>query len=243
MHIENLLKRGVTHENHCEDAVFHTAISDVWHVGAVMDGCSSAKESYFAASLISKLIAKACKTIPYLNKVQPHLSITELSPKSLGEFILNQVFEGLKEAHNQFLLDEIELLSTLIISIVHRTNRSAWINISGDGFIAINDELIEIDQNNTPDYMAYHLDMKYDDWLTKHTKTFEIDNFEKLHISSDGIQKFVDKKGSIVRGRSIPHSLLSIKTNSEQSLKDAYFVLTEKQNLSPFDDIGVIRFE
>lgn len=243
MQIESLLKKGITHENYCEDAVFHTSIAEGWYIGAVFDGCSSAKESYFAATLMAKLVSKACKTLPYLSKIQPEFKLAETSPKIIGEFILNQVFEGFKKAHNQFLLDEIELLSTIILAVAHGTHRIGWINISGDGFIAINDELIEIDQNNVPDYLSYHLNLGFDEWLKDHTKSYEIDRFEKLHIATDGISKFIDKKGALNKNRSITQALLSVKTNSEQSLKDAYDHLTQKQKLSPFDDIGIIRFE
>lgn len=243
MQIEKLLKRGSNHETYCEDAAFHTSLAEGWYVGAVMDGCSSAKESYFASTLFSKLVAKACKTVPYLNKIQPDFVLAETSPKVLGEFILNQVFEGVKKAHNQFLLDEIELLSTLIITVAHRMHRTAWVNISGDGFIGINDELIEIDQNNIPDFLGYHLNLTFEDWLEKHSKSYEIDNFERLHISTDGISKFIDKQGRLIKNRSISQLLLSIKTNSVQSLKEAYSTLITKEKLTPFDDIGVIRFE
>lgn len=243
MRIESLLKRGTSHPNFCEDAMFQTSISDKWYVGAVLDGCSSAKDSYFASALFVKLIAKACKTIPYISKIQPEFTIESFTPKTLGEFILNQTFEGLKKEHNHLLLDDIELLSTLLLAVVHRTERSAWVNVSGDGFLAINNELIEIDQKNVPDYMAYHLELSFDDWFQSHTQSYEIDNFERLHITTDGILKFIDEQGSVKKSRNTAHNLLSIRTNAEQSLDHAYKSITEEQGLVPYDDIAVIRFE
>ena len=51
-----LIKRGFFHENYCEDYLFSTSLSDEITILAVMDGCSMGTESYFASTLIGKLL-------------------------------------------------------------------------------------------------------------------------------------------------------------------------------------------
>lgn len=242
MEVESLLKRGSIHTEYCEDAVFYTSISDDWIIGSVMDGCSSAKESYFASTLFSKLISKACKTLPYLSRIQSDLSLSELSPKKLGESILSQVFDNVKKAHQQFLLDEIELLTTLLIAVVNVKTNKAWVNISGDGFIEIDNRLIELDQNNVPDYLSYHLKLSFESWLKKHTQSFELSNFKQLTITTDGISKFIDKSGGFPKDFNSANFLLSINSKNPLNLNNAFAVLAQEHQLTPFDDIGIIRF-
>jgi hypothetical protein len=242
MNTDTILKRGNIHPEHCEDAVFANQLNNDWLIGAVMDGCSSGKDSYFASALFSKLIAKACKTLPYLSKIQPGLQLTEMTPQHLGEFILSQVFYDVKKTNQKFLIDEIELLTTLIIAVVNIPSKKAWLNISGDGFFAFNDQITEIDQNNRPDYMTYHLDLPFEKWLGNHTKSYEFSNLNNLTIASDGVNKLMDYKGNRKNTEDNIEKLLAINSNANQPLSKIYDELTSKKKLIPYDDIGIVRF-
>lgn len=242
MKIDSLLKRGNLHPNNCEDSIFYTTVSDDWIIGAVMDGCSSGKESYFASTLFSKLLNKACKTLPLLSDIQPVLSLSKLTPDNLGKYILNQVFNDIKKIHNEFLVDEIELLSTLLLAVINVKKNKAWVNISGDGFLETDNKIIEIDQNNKPDYLSFHLNLPFDKWIKHHTKSFSYRNFSKLTLSTDGINKFVNNKGVFQQNTDPTNILLSVNINPILSFKDAINILENKHNLTPYDDIGILRF-
>jgi hypothetical protein len=48
MRLDSLLKRGGLHEVYGEDAQYHINIGNDWLIAAVMDGCSSGKDSYLS---------------------------------------------------------------------------------------------------------------------------------------------------------------------------------------------------
>jgi hypothetical protein len=242
MKVDKLVKRGNIHPNYCEDAVFETSLDENWLIGCVMDGCSSGKDSHFASALFVKLVGKACKTLPYLSKIQPELALSALTPQYIGEFILSQVFNDVKSLHKKLIITEIELLSTLLLAVVHKHTKEGWINISGDGYISINDAVIEIEQNNIPDYLAYHLDLNFDKWLKDHTISYESVNISKLSISTDGINKLLDIKGLRSKKVNPVDFMLSVKQKTTDSLEVMYNELNTKHQLVPFDDLGIIRF-
>jgi serine/threonine protein phosphatase PrpC len=242
MKVDTLLKRGHIHTEFCEDAVYHTAVSEQWMIGAVFDGCSSGKESYFASSLTKKLLKKACKTLPYLAKIQPELSIINQTAKYIGEFILSQVFSDLKTISNRYLLEEIELLSTLLLTVINKKEKQAWINVSGDGVICVNNKITTIDQHNMPDYVTYHLDKSFENWLSQHTKSYEFLNVQSLGISTDGINKFISHSGEFSNKMNTAEQLLIQETDGFNSLSNAFSQLTANHQLIPYDDIGIVRF-
>ena len=241
MKVDTLLKRGSIHPEYCEDAIFNTELSGNWLIGAVFDGCSSAKESYFASALAAKLVNKACKTLPYLTKIQPDLVLNELTPQYIGEFILSQVFSDMKSANKKFLIDEIELLTTILLAVVNTDTNKAWINISGDGYFSVDNEIVEVNQNNIPDYLSYHFDLSFDKWLNNHTQSHTIHRFSTLSISTDGIGKLMTVKGTK------PKKIDAITTfldnqHRRYTLEETYKKLINKNNLIPFDDIGIVQF-
>lgn len=242
MKVDTLLKRGSIHPEYCEDAIFHTKLSESWLVGAVFDGCSSAKDSYFASALAAKLVKKACKTLPYLSKIQPDLILEDLTPQYIGEFITSQVFHDMKAVNRKFLIDEIELLTTILIAVVNSKTKEAWINISGDGYFAIDNEIVEIDQNNMPDYLTYHLDLSFDKWLVNHTQSHVINKFERLSIATDGVNKLMTSDGLRPKNVDAVSEFLKRNTNRHITLDDKYKSLTSRNKLIPYDDIGIVHF-
>lgn len=243
MIVESLLKRGDIHTVYGEDSLFQTSIENFW-VGAVMDGCSSAVESCFAATLFSKLVAKGCKLLPYLNKIQPDLNLQTMSAKLVGEFILNQVFSDIKKLQKQLLLENSEILSTLTLAVINSDSKSAYINFSGDGYYTINDQLFEIDQNNTPDFLGYHTNKSFEEWLTNHTYACELKNINSLTIATDGIAKLFKPNGT-KHTDLIPQEYLTIQniqSGKSTSIDHRYNSLTNEHELIPFDDIAILHF-
>ena len=65
MTIYTLNKTGQFHKTHTEDHVITLELGNEWIVGAVMDGCSSGRESYFASTLFGKIIQKSVRMLSY----------------------------------------------------------------------------------------------------------------------------------------------------------------------------------
>ena len=151
MKIFQLNKTGKLHDKHTEDYVMVEKVSKDWLIAAVFDGCSSGDESFFASALYGKLIRKSCKLLPHLGKIRPEFNLQEIDASFIGKFILNQVFDDMKKAHRLLGTELIEILSTIIVLVYNRSSGSAWINISGDGYIVQNNEIEEIDKKNNPD--------------------------------------------------------------------------------------------
>ncbi len=236
MKIDTLLLKGNIHEVYGEDSLFTKQFNDEWFIGAVMDGCSSGTDSHFASALMSKLIAKSCKTIVILNEFSD-LKLDEMSPKELGLHVLNQVFDDLKKSQKSLMLTTIENLSTLLLMIYHQPSKRVFINVSGDGFFMVNDEVTTIDQNNTPNYMAFHSKLKFDDWLTSHSISYEFDNVKHLAISSDGIMKYFDADNKPI---SKVDTLNLMLKQDELNLRQRHDLLVNNYKLVPFDDVSVI---
>jgi hypothetical protein len=238
-----LNKTGYFHDIHTEDHVFLKEIEHDWMVGAVMDGCSSGIETYFASTLYGKILQKACRMLPHLNKINPDFSLNEMNAEFIGSFMLNQIFDDLRKTHKLLSTDLVEMLSTLLLLIYNKKNRSAWINISGDGLIVQNGKILEIDQNNVPDYMAYHLDVPFNQWKDQFTNTYTYENVHDVSLSTDGISKFISHSEKRPRSIDPIHYLLIDKSLSteENMLEEKFKILEKEYGLVPYDDLGMIR--
>jgi hypothetical protein len=236
MNIYQLNKTGKLHETHTEDYVMVEKVSHDWIIAAVFDGCSSGQESFFASALYGKILRKSIKMLPLLKKIRPEFSLQKIDAPYIGRFILNQVFDDLKKVHHLLGTELIEMLSTIILMVYNRSSKSTWINISGDGFIVHNNNIED-------DYMAYHLDIPFDQWINEFTRTFSLENQTDISISTDGISKFYSNTDK--RQRSIDpirYLLIDKKWDDEVVMLERKFnILKNEYGLLPYDDLGMVR--
>jgi len=243
MNIYQLNKTGKLHDTHTEDYVLIEKISNEWIVVAVFDGCSSGQESFFASALYGKILRKACKMLPLLQRIQPEFSFQKVDAPFIGRFLLNQVFEDLKKSHHLIGTELTEILSTIILLVYNKPGKSAWINISGDGLIVHNKKIEEIDQHNIPDYVAYHLDIPFDQWIEQYTKTFTFENQSDISISTDGVSKFYPITEKRQQSIDPVRYLLIDETfrDIDDMLGLKFKILREEHGLMPYDDLGIVR--
>lgn len=71
MKIYATLQIGDFHLNHCEDYFFIENIGTNRLLMAVMDGCTMARDSYFASTLVARILKKICITQGYLELYNP----------------------------------------------------------------------------------------------------------------------------------------------------------------------------
>ena len=122
-------------------------------------------------------------------------------------------------------------------------DRSCWINVSGDGLVVFNDTVKEIDQNNIPDYLAYHLDVRFDEWYENHTLSMEFTDIKDISISTDGFSKL--RQNPLTKSEQIdPVDYFLIQKpegNEAEHLTNKYSKLVEGDKYIPFDDVAFIR--
>ncbi|MGB0932168.1 MAG: protein phosphatase 2C domain-containing protein [Chitinophagales bacterium] len=236
MQTYTILQRGHQHKHFCEDFLLQTSIGEEWQIAVVADGCSGGKDSHFASTLSCKLMRKVAEKEEFVQK--------DFNAKSLGISLLLQFMKELKQTQLQLDLSTEELLSTLLLMVYNK--RQAWVSVLGDGVVAIDERIHIIDQNNTPDYPAYHVKEEGEilkKYLTKNS--FKVQNPKELVIATDGILSFVSNQGA-----SRPDSdwindyLLCDRQFAQHStmLNRKCNILRTKYRLVNMDDLAIVRY-
>ena len=245
---KSLLKRGYDHELNCEDAVSINRVETYFgnlHFLAVFDGCCGGIKSQFASEFLSKAFKYAVSSLNFDE-------IDELSFPDLIYFIINRLKEQLQTLQFNINISEYELLSTVVFSIISEDLKYGCIVFFGDGVAIINgkDKII-IDQNNMPDYLAYHINEDTDTIIKNNANIYYFNNITDLSICTDGIlsfSKIIDNDGikTNVRSDEITNDVidsLCINTdfsNNEIMLTRKYNIL-HKNNYHHYDDIAIAR--
>jgi len=231
---------GEFHINHNEDFLVSHEIGENKIMIAVMDGCTMGTESHFASTLIGKLLRQISKEIHYKTFIEKK----EMDIQQLLEEILRQLFAKLKKIKNQLGLERDELLSTLILGIVHIENKSAEVITIGDGLVFYNGNFKEYDQDDIPDYLGYHLHEEFDDWFLKQKQRLSLTKIDDLSISTDGIfsfKKFDLKNYKEVEEKELLHFLL--KDEVKNGLKQKVLFIEKEWGLKPADDFTLISLK
>lgn len=235
-----IIQIGTHHTNYCEDYVIQVNVGDGKLLCAVMDGCTMATESYFASTLIGKILRKIAEEISYRSFIEKR----EKETGELLEEILKRLFFELKDVKNYLFLKTHELLSTLLISVIDIENRKGELLVVGDGVYYLNGEMVEFEQNNKPDYLGYHLAEEFDEWLAQQNQRATLEQIQDLSISTDGVftfQKFDNKE--YPESENVIDFLFKDQQGVENTnmLKSKLYEIEQRWGLKPTDDIGIIR--
>lgn len=239
MQIYTTIKKGEYHPVFCEDFLVNIPIGTNLYLGAVMDGCSGGKDSHFASALFGKLLQKITRDLIF----NTSLDIDSLSVENLAKTILKQFFQELKQLRNQLALGLEDILSTLTLLVYNKKSKQVFIIVLGDGFVTINGKITEIDQNNKPDYPAYHLEEDFEIWFNNQENIFTINNPKDISISTDGIDTLTTDKEDLPENFNPIDFLLKDKSFSENEnmLNYKYNILTKKYEYNLGDDLSIIR--
>ena len=131
MKIYTFSQIGQFHTQHNEDYLLATSIGDNKQIIAVMDGCTMGIESYFASTLMGKLLRRIAKEIGYRSFAEKR----QFDLPFLLKETLRQLFSQLQKLQYQIDLKREELLSTLILGIIDNQDSKAEILTIGDGLI------------------------------------------------------------------------------------------------------------
>lgn len=133
----------------------------------------------------------------------------------------------------------------MLIGIVNIKESKAEFLIIGDGLICKDGKYFEYEQNNTPDYLGYHLTDDFDDWYDKQEQKLTISNFKDLSICTDGIftfKNFKDKTKQKSEDEIIEYLLVDNNgTEFTNFLNRKIRILQEEWNHVVTDDLAIIR--
>jgi len=241
MQIYSLLKIGSFHTNFCEDFLFNFSFNDQYHISAVLDGCSMGKDSHFASTFFAKILHKNALALSYQDLRNP----LNLNEKELAQLLLKNCWNDLQYFKNILLLETHELLTTLTLLVLDKHRKSAFIMAIGDGVVVIEDKITLIDQNNKPDYLAYHLNENFDSWFAQQENIFLAQNIKNIAIATDGIETFMnDEKSFDLAIDPISYLLIddSFVENPDMLHRKSVWI-KEHLKAEPTDDLGVIRID
>ncbi len=242
MKIHQLTTIGQFHINHNEDALTICDIGQDKCLIAVMDGCSMGTESHFASALIAKILRKTAKEISFR-------AFAEKTENTLQEDlrqVTQALFEELKFVKSRWMLESTEILSTLMLVIVHQQEKTAEILTIGDGLICCNGKYTEYEQDDKPDYLGYHLAEEFDDWFDAQTQRLSVENIHDLSISTDGIftfKNFDNQYYKSISDEELVDFLLIDKPEEHAGnmLQKKLLHIEKRWGLKPSDDLSIIR--
>lgn len=235
IHISTVSRRGSSHPDWNEDN-FYFKLTGNSIIGGVFDGCSSAKDSYFASKLFANMYKK---TIDDLNEV-------DINIKNFSS-IIHVFFKNLNGIIKTIGLATDETLSTAVLFVYEINSNNLLVKFFGDGVAYANNQYLEIfnnDEENKPDYVGYSLDeiltgknfKTY--WDMKKSFSAKTKDFS---VSSDGIFSF--KKTNEAEPDFLCESYL-VKDNflykNPASLKRKLNIL-RKKGYEHYDDVTIIR--
>ncbi|MBC7524652.1 MAG: protein phosphatase 2C domain-containing protein [Flavobacterium sp.] len=242
MKIYSAIQIGDYHQNNCEDHLYIGEYGKNKILCAVMDGCTTAMESHFASTLVGKILKKICVEKGYKEFI-------EQDSKSLNieenlKLILKDLLNELKIVKNQLMIDSKELLTTLIILLFDKNKENGIVLAIGDGFVNINGEITEFEQDNKPDYLGFHLSEDFDTFYNNQKQKIEFNKIADLSISTDGIftfEKLAPKKSQ--EEINVIEYLTKEFTNYEKAemLNLKLKTLENEFGLKPTDDFSMIR--
>jgi len=241
MNIYSALKMGDYHTHHCEDDLLIKKIGSDQLICAVMDGCSTAMDSHFASTLTGKLLRKIAFEKGYQNLYQN--KGTKNLDEDLKE-ILRNLFKEMTFVKNKLMLDEKELLTTLIILLYDMKENKGIILSIGDGLLCINGEITEFERDNKPDYLAYHLHENFDKWYAQQNQKMFFDHLTDISIATDGISTFAQiKKTDNEEEINVIEYLVNNQhyDDTEDMLNRKLKKLEHHYGLKPTDDLAIIR--
>jgi len=250
--IDKYTQIGENHSNHNEDFLITQELGSNKVLIAVMDGCSNGTDSYLASTIIGKLLRKIAIEIDHKDDLFPNENVTDL--KVLSKEILQKLFNQMIDIKIRLFLKEDEMFSTLSLAIVNYRNKTAEIVTIGDGLVCCNGVKYSYEQeNDKPDYIAYHFGENFEDWYINQTQRISLIEIKDLIISTDGIYLFDyynERKNDFIFNKSETVDYLldinqsyAINLNIVEDLSISKKVkkLEKEYGLKPSDDIAIIK--
>ncbi|RSK44655.1 protein phosphatase 2C domain-containing protein [Hymenobacter perfusus] len=241
MQLYQLLKRGAYHADFCEDFSVAQPLGAHKLVLAVMDGCTMGRESHFASTLVAKVLRKVLKEHAY-REFYGELVAASLEAE-LRE-IIAAVFAEMRQLKNQLYLETNELLTTLVVALLDTDSRQVVVLALGDATVALNGRLTRFEQDNRPDYLAYHLSRPFAEWYDQQRQILHAPNCTDLALATDGIDSFAPT--DVAAEVDLPDVPAYLLLNQELAEREEMLTMKVRRlestfGLVPTDDVAILR--
>ena len=233
---------GSFHLNHCEDDTLCVSIGQDRLLLAVLDGCTMGDDSHFAATLFARLLRKIAKHLYYQDYLTSQTPVLDLLMREL----VGRLFEELVQIKNSLQLERNEILSTVLLAILDCHQQAAVVFCLGDGVVQADGKMILFDQENQPDYLAYHLGKSFDQWYAQQDQCLTLSAIQDLSLCSDGILTFVDQDGQELAEDQLAKVRRELLIETEGLDNDRFLLkklyrLEQAQGWTHTDDLGIVR--
>ena len=245
MKIHSVIRKGDSHPVFCED--FTVQIDHGrFFIGAVLDGCSSGRESHFASALYGKI----------LRLVTQEGYIFGNSIEEKGKHLVKEFVNKLVDTKITLELEIGDLLSTFLLLMYDKVHGEALVLSVGDGVIMCDGKAVVLENErfkfsdpsrykDMPDYISYDIvelaldKTVFDWWYANRVRKFKFDNPSDISISSDGILTFTNAEEDF----DPIHYLLIDNTweNNKIMLSKKVNIIRTKYKSIHKDDLSVIR--
>lgn len=235
-----LNKRADTHPDFCEDAYFYTE-RDGWIIAAVFDGCSSGINSHSASQIHSYLMRASLRYA--WNSWHQIMNVAEYPPTKVINRLCARMWEGLQETISVISLEELEVLSTIVVAMYHVRRKYLVVKFIGDGSLLVNEVMHRVESvDNAPRYLSYLTkEEATHEYIAESYPEFVYTNVDRWSITTDGIDQMKHPHKSL---EECIHFLLEDKSlmPSEAMLRRKINIL-HKEGMVLNDDLTIIRYE
>jgi hypothetical protein len=207
-----------------------------------MDGYSMGDDAHFAPGLIRKVLRRIARQ----TNLRTFAERTNPSTVDLLKATVKTLFSDLRRLKADLDLSDTELLSTLMLAIVDTRNCKAEMLVIGDGVIACDEEIIEFNQENKPDYLGYHLTEDFEDYWNSLTQRVSASSFQDLAMASDGVFSFKafsrDSYRPVTEDELVSFLLLDREEGpTENAYRRKLMYISNTFGLKASDDLTVVR--
>ncbi len=199
-------------------------------------------DSHFASALIAKVLRRIAKQ----TNLRSFAERTQHTTRDLLKHTLRTLFKDLVRLNADLDLNADELLSTLLLAIVDTQERNAEIVAIGDGVIACDEEIVEFNHDNKPDYLGYHLHEDFDDYWNVLNQRISAQNFQDLALATDGVLAFrpfsPDSYRPVTEDELLTFLLIDREEGTEETAyRRKVIYIRNTFGLEPTDDLTVVR--
>lgn len=232
--IHTLNRRADEHRDFCEDA-YHWVEKGDWVIAGVFDGCSDGKRSHFASQLHAYIFRKS---VEWAWAWWLESNATTIDAETFATGLIISLENQLSLATHSLVLDEQEILSTVVLAIYNKKTKDLLVRFAGDGVVKVNDDIIRVDSGptNMPKYLAYGINSTKEPELI----SYNFYNVTSFSICTDGIDQIRSPQRSV---EEIVHYLLTNRDMfSSQKMLDRKINILHREGAQLKDDVTIIRY-
>lgn len=221
--ISILNQRSSTHLN-CEDSVY-VHESESFIDGIIADGCSTGTKSHFASQLL-------CYAFKYRG----------IKDRYTDDRVIFDVMKSMLVTMAALEIDIINLLSTCMLFHYNKSDKTLYIRVIGDGYYYVNDVEYIVDQNNIPDYLAYHIydtPSKVREFFNKYPEVV-YDSVDRFMICSDGITRI--ERTAFQPDPTLDPKVLLFKPPPSETYLTRMWNLIKRDGFSLSDDLSIVSY-